>query len=139
MNQSTLFRYNFRVLMLNNWWLLVFPLAVSQLSVFWNVLIQRFSPDLPAKSLEMVTPLLGAFLGAHLLSAQYRSRIGAVLASRPVNIGKIVVMRLIVLLALVCGLAWLSLQAHYFWMEPFNQVPIFLACIPSTLFLTMLA
>jgi tetratricopeptide (TPR) repeat protein len=139
MNQTTLLRYNFRVLMLNNWGLLVFPLAVSQLSVFWYVLTQRFSPALPAQSVEMITPLLAAFLGAHLLSAEYRSRIGALLASRPVNIGRIVVLRLMVMLALVWGLAALSLLAYTFWMEPFDLTPPILACLPSTLFLTMLA
>jgi hypothetical protein len=139
MNQTTLFRYNFRVLMLNNWWLLVFPLAVSQLTVYWNVLTQQYKPSLPSQSVEMVTPLLAGFLGAHLLSAEYRSRIGAVLASRPVDIGKIVVMRLVVMLALVWGLALLSVQAYYFWMEPFDQFVMVIACVPSTLFMTMLA
>src|ERR1041385_4870782 len=97
MSQTTLFRYNFRVLMFNNWLLLAFPLAVSQLTVFWNILTRApstFGPDLPAQSVEMITPLLAAFLGAHLLSAEYRSRIGAVLASRPVNIGRIVVLQI---------------------------------------------
>src|SRR5579871_2621523 len=139
MNQTTLLRYNFRVLMFNNWWLLVFPLAISQLTVFWNVLTQRFTLELPAKSVEMITPLLAAFLGAHLLSAEYRSRIGAVLASRPVNIGRIVVLRLVVMLTLVWGLALLSLLAYSSWMEPFELTPAIQACIPSTLFLTMLA
>ena len=48
MNSPTLLRYNFRVLMFHNWWLLVIPLAVSQLSIFWTILTQRFSPPLPA-------------------------------------------------------------------------------------------
>src|SRR5215472_16952814 len=134
MNQTTLFRYNFRVMMLHNWWLVVFPLMISQLTVFWNVLTRRFSLNLPAQSVEMITPLLAAFLGAHLLSAEYRSRIGAVLASRPVNIGRIVNMRLAVMLALVWALAGLSLLAFYYWMEPYNFVPALLASIPSTLF-----
>lgn len=139
MNFFTLLRYNFRLMMMSNWPLLVFPLAVSQLTVFWFVLTQRFTPELPAQSVELVTPLLGAFLGAHLLSAEYRSRVGAVLASRPVNIGRILSLRLIVMLALVWGLAGISLMAYTFWMSPFDLAPPVLACIPSTLFLTMLA
>lgn len=139
-NTWALLRYNFRVLMLNNWWLLVFPIAVSQLSVFWNVVtVDKLKMWLPAQSAERITPLLAAFLGAHLLSAEYRSRIGAVLASRPVNIGKIVVMRLGVMLAVVWGLAWLSLQAYATWLEPYDTAPVYLACIPSTLFLAMLS
>jgi hypothetical protein len=138
-NLLPLMRYNFRVLMLNNWWLLVFPVAVSILSVFWNVVTQRFNMVMPARTVEMVSPLLAAFLGAHLLSAEYRSRIGAVLASRPVNISKIVVLRLVVMLALVWGLAWISLQAYATWMESFNTEHVYQALIPSTLFITMLA
>lgn len=139
MNQPTLLRYNFHILMHNNWMLLAFPAVVSQLSVFWFVLTQRFSPELPAQSVEMVTPLLAAFLGAHLLSTEYRSRVGAVLASRPVNINRIVVLRLVVMLALVWLLAGLSLMAYSLWMQPFDiSLPV-LACIPSTLFLSLLA
>ena len=139
MNQTTLFRYNFRVMMLNNWLLLAFPIAVSQLTVFWLVLTVRFSLSLPARCVEMVTPLLAAFLGAHLLSSEYRSRVGAILASRPVNIGRIVFMRLFVMLALVWSLALLSLLAFRVMMKPYDILLPFLACIPSTLFLTMVA
>src|SRR5205809_8085349 len=109
-------------MMVNDGLLMVFPVAVSQLTVFWFVLTRRFSLYLPAQSVEMITPLLAAFLGAHLLSAEYRSRIGAVLASRPVNIGRIVVLRLLVMLALVWGLALLSLCAYSAWMERFSML-----------------
>ena len=126
-------------MMLHNRWLIVFPLIVSQLTVFWLLITKRFSIDLPAQSIEMITPILGAFLGAHLLSAEYGSRVGALLASRPVNIGNIVILRVLVMLSLVLGLAGLSLLAFYLGMEPFNVAPFILACIPSTLFLTLLA
>ena len=139
MSQITLLRYNFRIMMLNNRWLVAFPIVVSQLTVFWLILTRRFSSDLPTQSVELVTPLLGAFLGAHLLSAEYRSRIGALLASRPVNISRIVVLRLIVMLTLVWGLGILSLIAYRYGMQPFDMKRPILACIPSTLFLTMLA
>ena len=85
-----LLRYNFRVLMFRNWWLLVFPIAASQLVVFWNLITLRFEESLPAYSMEMVSPLLAAFLCAHVLSAEYRSGVGAILASKPVDIGKVV-------------------------------------------------
>lgn len=139
MNQFALLKYNFRVMMLHNRLLIVFPLIVSQLTVFWLLMTKRFSIDLPAQSIEMITPILGAFLGAHLLSAEYSSRVGALLASRPVNIGKIVILRVLVMLSLVLGLAGLSLLAFYMGLEPFNVTPFILACIPSTLFLTLLA
>lgn len=139
MSYITLLRYNFRIMMLNNRWLVAFPLAVSQLTVFWLIVTRQFTADLPSQCVELVSPLLGAFLGAHLLSAEYRSRVGALLACRPVNIGRIVVLRLIVMLALVWALAWISLMAFTYGKQPFDFTPPILACIPSTLFLTMLA
>ena len=139
MNQTALLKYNFRVMMLNNWLLLAFPVAVSQLTVFWLVLTRQFTQDLPAMSVEMVSPILAAFLGAHLLSSEYRSRVGAFLASRPVNIGKIVFSRLVVMLLLVWGLAGLSLFAYSIMGKPFDLLPPFLASIPSTMFMALLA
>ncbi|HLJ57260.1 MAG TPA: hypothetical protein VKT77_19645 [Chthonomonadaceae bacterium] len=125
-------------MMLNNWLLVAFPVAVSQLTVFWMILTRRFQPDLPTECVELVTPLLGAFLGAHVLSAEYRSRVGALLACRPVNIGRIVIIRLVVVLAVVWALAIISLLA-FAGMSPYDMTTPFLACVASTLFLTMLA
>lgn len=139
MNRTTLLRYNFRVLVFNNWWLLVLPLAASQLIVFWNLITQQSSPALPAQTVEMVSPILAAFLSAHLLSAEYRSRIGAIIASKPISIDRVVLLRLIVALGLVWTLAALSLSAYYFGMEPFDLLKPALACIVSTLFLAMFA
>src|SRR5438270_8849346 len=101
MNSLALIRYNFRIVMFNNWWLLVFPVAVSQLTVFWNIITQKFTPALPAISAELISPLLAAFLSAHLLAAEYPSHVAVILASKPLHIGKVVLLRLIGVLALV--------------------------------------
>ncbi len=134
-----LLRYNFRVVIFRNWWILVFPIAASQLVVFWNLITLRFSENLPAHFAETTPPLLAAFLSAHLLTAEYRSGIGAILASKPVDIAKVVLIRLIVVMALVWVLAGLSLIAFYYGWEPYPIAPAALACIPSTLFMGMLA
>lgn len=136
---SRLLRYNFRVLMYGNWWLLVFPIAASQLVVFWNLVTLRFEDRLPAHAIETTPPLLAAFLCAHILSAEYRSGVGAILASKPVDIGKIVAVRMVVVMALVWALAALSLVAFYYGWQPYPITPAFLACLPSTVFLGMLA
>src|ERR1051326_4951758 len=117
MSTRALIRYNFRVLVFNNWWLVVFPLAASQLSVFWYIITQKFTPSLPAQCAELVSPLLAAFLSAHVLTAEYQSRIGAIVASKPVNIGKVVLMRLAVVMGLVWFLGFLSLLAFYYGMD----------------------
>src|SRR5437763_372179 len=118
MLRSTLLRYNFRILMHHNWWLLVIPLAASQLSIFFTLVTQRFAPTLPVSTVETTSPLLAAFLCAHLLAAEYRSGIGGVLASKPVDIGKVVLLRLIIVMLLVWALGFLSLAAFYYGMEP---------------------
>ena len=138
MNQFALLRYNFRVMMLHNKWLIVFPLAVSQLTIFWLLATREFTIELPAQCVELITPILGAFLGAHLLAAEYQSRVGALLASRPVNISRIVILRLLMMLTFIFFLAGLTLAAFYFGKEPYSFAPHILACIPSTLFLSLL-
>jgi len=139
MVSASLIRYNFRVLAFQNGWLLTIPLAASQLSVFWVGSTQEFRPSLPATVVETVTPLLGAFLTAHLLSAEYRSAVGAVLACKPVDIRKVVLIRLALALVLVWGLAGLSLLAFTLSMQPFPLGPPLVACAVSTLFLSALA
>jgi tetratricopeptide (TPR) repeat protein len=136
---TKLVRYNLRIVLSNNWWLLVFPIAVSQLTVFWTIITRKFAPQLPADSAELVTPLLAAFLTAHVMTAEYQSRVGAILASKPLNLGKVVLMRVSAVLVLVWLLELASLAAYYFGMEPYGMLAPFLASIPSTLFLSMLA
>ncbi|GEM_PF-1958149 len=139
MLSRALLRYNFRVLMFHNWWLLVIPLAVSQLTVFWTLATQPFAPTLPANAVELISPLLAAFLCAHLLSAEYRSGIGAVLASKPIDIGKVVFLRLVIAIGLVWVLGWLSLFAFFFGMAPYPLLPPGIAFMVSSLFLGLFA
>ncbi|HSV72946.1 MAG TPA: tetratricopeptide repeat protein [Chthonomonadales bacterium] len=139
MGGVALFRYNFRVLMANNWWLPVLPVAASQLTVFWNIITQPFTPALPARSVEMITPLLAAFLSAHLLSAEYQAGMGAILASKPVHIGRIVLRRLAVVMAVVWTLAALSLAAYWYGMEPYGVTSVAAAGAVSSLYLALLA
>src|SRR2546422_8305387 len=120
-------RYNFRIVMFNNWWLLVFPVAVSQFTVFWNIITRKFTPSLPATSAEMITPLLAAFLGAHVLAAEYQARVGAILASKPLKMSQVVMLRLVAVLGLVFALELLSLGAYYFGMAPYNLFATFMA------------
>lgn len=139
MNRTSLLRYNFRVLMFNNWALLVIPLAASQLTVFWVAITQRYTVSLPASIVELVSPLLAAFLCAHLLTAEYRSSVGAILASKPVNIGRVVFMRFAIAIGLVWVLGALSLLAFYYAFEPYSLLLPLLSLMVSSLFLAMVA
>src|SRR5258706_4087406 len=139
MGNTALLRYNFRVLMFRSWWLLVFPIAASQFTVFWNLITQRNFTTIPSQQVELVTPLLAAFLSAHLLTAEYQSRIGSILASKPLDIGRVVLMRLVVVMGIVWGLGLLSLLAYYFWHERFDLVSTSIAGMISSFFLGMFA
>ncbi|MGC8668821.1 MAG: tetratricopeptide repeat protein [Chthonomonadales bacterium] len=139
MNSAALIRYNFRVVMFRSWWLLVFPIAVSQLTVFWTLVTQRAAPTLPAQSAEMVTPIVAAFLAAHLLAPEYPARLGAILACKPLNLPRLVLMRLAAVLAFVWILQALTLAAFYASSGPYNVAAVVAASLPSTLFLAVLA
>jgi tetratricopeptide (TPR) repeat protein len=138
MFKGVLLKYNFRIIMHHNWWLLVIPLAASQLTVFFALVTQKFSEPLPASMVESVSPLLAAFLCAHLLAAEYRSGIGAVLAAKPVNIGRVVLLRLVIVMGLVWALGLLSLVAFYYGMEPYPFGKPILGLVISSLFLGLL-
>ena len=135
---GALLRYNLRVLVFNNWWLVVFPIAVSQATVFWTIITNTPNEIAPVKTVETVTPLVAAFLCAHILSAEYRSRIGAILASKPIDAHKVVFWRLAAAFGLVFFLAGLSLLAFNFGLGQFDMGRAFAASIPSTLFLGLL-
>jgi ABC-type transport system involved in multi-copper enzyme maturation permease subunit len=136
---GALLRYNLRVLVFNNWWLVVFPIAVSQATVFWTIITNTPNEIAPVRTVETVTPLLAAFLCAHVLSAEYRSRIGAILASKPIDAHKVVFWRLVAAFGLVFVLALLSLLAFNYGLGAFDMGRAFLAAVPSTLFLGLLA
>jgi ABC-type transport system involved in multi-copper enzyme maturation permease subunit len=125
--------------MFRSWWLLVFPIAISQFTVFWNLITQRSFTSIPSQQVEVVSPLLAAFLSAHLLTAEYQSRIGSILASKPLDIGRVVLMRLIVVMAIVWGLGLISLLAYYFGQEHYDILSTGLAGMVSTLFLGLFA
>jgi len=139
MNGAALVRYNFRVVMFRSWWLLVFPIAASQLTVFWTLVTQRAAPTLPAQSAEMVTPIVAAFLAAHVLAPEYPARVGAILASKPLNVTRLVFMRLAAVLAFVWFLQALTMAAFYVAAGPYNVGAVIIASLPSTLFLAILA
>jgi len=89
-----LWRYNYRVLVGGGYWVLVLPIAASQVVTLW---MMALSDAMPAATTilvaELMTPILGAFLVAHALSPEYRSGVGAVLACKPVSLHRVVTMR----------------------------------------------
>jgi ABC-type transport system involved in multi-copper enzyme maturation permease subunit len=135
-----LLRYNVRILLGNTVWLLVVPIASSQIIVIWNMsLANTFGDVTAAKTAELLAPLWAALLCAHTLGQEYRSRLDEMTFSKPLSVNRIVLLRLAAIFALVLLLTMATLGAFAFWLKPFPFASVLLAGIPSMLFLGTLA
>ena len=93
-NRTRLWRYNYRILLGSGYWILVLPVAASQMVTLWMfAMASGFSQTVATQIAEMMTPVLGAFLVAHSMAPEYRSGVGAVLACKPVSLHRVVTMR----------------------------------------------
>ncbi|MCS6859124.1 MAG: hypothetical protein NZT92_02250 [Abditibacteriales bacterium] len=135
-----LLRYNVRILLGNTVWLLVVPIASSQIIVIWNMsLANTFNDATAAKTAELLAPLWAALLCAHTLGQEYRSRLDEITFSKPLSVNRIVLLRLAAIFALVLLLTVATLGAFALWLRPFPFLSVLLAGIPSMLFLGTLA
>ncbi len=135
-----LLRYNVRILLGNTVWLLVVPIASSQIIVIWNMsLANTFSDATAAKTAELLAPLWAALLCAHTLGQEYRSRLDEMTFSKPFSVNRLVLLRLAAIFALVLLLTVATLGSFALWLKPFPLVSVLLAGIPSMLFLGTLA
>ncbi len=137
---ARLWRYNYKVLMGTGYWILVLPVAISQIVTLWMmVLAADFSFVAAARIAELMTPLLGAFLAAQALAPEYRSGVGAVLASKPLSLHRVLTVR--VTLALLAGLllSAISLGICTTLGQPINVPPLLLAAVPGLWFLSLVA
>src|SRR5437763_669648 len=91
---SPLWRYNYKILVGTGYWVLVLPVAASQVVTLWMMaLASDFNQAVGTHIAELMTPILGAFLVAHSLAPEYRSGIGTVLACKPVSLHRVVTIR----------------------------------------------
>jgi tetratricopeptide (TPR) repeat protein len=139
-NWRALMRYNFRALMGNSYWLIAVPVAASQLLVLWTMAVAAVWREATVvRSMELLMPILGAFLAAHVLGVEYRSRIGGVIVSKPAPVQRALLVRLAVIFLFLGALMLLTLIGFRFALGTCPLVPALLAGIPPTLFLSMLA
>jgi hypothetical protein len=141
MVMNSLLRYNVRILLGNTVWLLVVPIASSQLIVIWQMaLATTFNEVVAAKTSELLASLWAALLCAHVLAQEYRSQLSEITFSKPISVNRIVLMRLAAIFCVVGVLITLTLAAYTLWLQqPFDFFPVLFAGIPSTLFLGMMA
>lgn len=135
-----LWRYNYRILMGTGYWILVLPIAASQIVTLWMMALSSdFSQQSGTQIAEMMTPILGAFLVAHSMAPEYRSGVGGVLACKPVSLHRVVSMRAGLAMAAALFLTWVTLTVCSTGLKPIDVGGPILAAIPSLWFLSLLA
>lgn len=138
--QGRFWRYNYRILTGTGYWVLVAPVAASQIVTLWMFAMSSGFGQGPATRIaELMTPILGAFFVAHSLAPEYRSGVGAVLASKPVSLGRVLAMRVSVGLLAALALTVVTLAVCSLGLSPIEMGPPLAACLPSLWFYSTLA
>jgi hypothetical protein len=137
---TRLWRYNYKILLGTGYWILVLPIAVSQVVTLWMMaLAADFSEEGATRISELMAPLLAAFLAAHTLAPEYKSGVGAVLASKPLSLHRVLTVR--VSLALFGGLLLTAASLYICTTlgKELNVPPMLLAAVPGIWFLSLVA
>jgi hypothetical protein len=135
-----LWRYNYKILLGTGYWILVLPIAVSQIVTLWMMaLAADFSVEGATRIAELMAPLLAAFLAAHTLAPEYKSGVGAVLASKPLSLFRVLAVR--VTLALIGGLLLTAVSLYICTTlgKQLDVPPMLVAAIPGVWFLSLIA
>lgn len=132
-------RYNYQIIAGGGYWVLAIPVAVSQVITLWMMaLSSEFSQHTANRIGEMMTPVLAAFLVAHSLAPEYRSGVGAVLASKPVSLGRVLTMRVGLGMLFALFLSLVTLQVCSIGLRPVNVFVPLAASLPAVWFLSTL-
>ncbi len=135
-----LWRYNYQILTGTGYWIVVLPVAASQVVTLWMMALSTdFSQALATYIAEMMTPILGAFLVAHSLAPEYRSGIGAVLACKPVSLHRVVTMRAGLAMLAAVLLTYVTLLVCNLGLAPIDIWSPLAASLPSLWFLSLFA
>jgi len=135
-----LLRYNYQVLAGTGYWVIVLPVAASQIvSLYMMALASQFDAKVAMRIAELMTPILGAFLVAHSLAPEYRSGIGAVLASKPVSLYRVVALRVLLSMLGAVALVLVTLGVCSLALKPINVWVPLLMSLPGLVYLAMIA
>lgn len=143
-NLRALVRYNLQIVMANTLWVLILPLIFTVLTVgglFLQALLEprwTFYPSRAAGLAEGLMPILGAFICAHILDVELRQGAGEVLHAKAYPLWRTVALRTLLGLGVVLLFGLLGLGALRLALGEFSLVRVWLAALPSTLFLAML-
>lgn len=141
-NLRALLRYNFQIVMGHTYWLMVVPIAATMLVLFMHMalkslFIHKFS--MASKTVELLAPILAAYLCTHVLGPEYRYRITELTFSKPYAANRIVLLRILAVFLMVSFLMGILLGIFRRGIYPGLPVwNIVKAAFPSMLFLSML-
>jgi tetratricopeptide (TPR) repeat protein len=134
-----LWTYNVRILIGNTYWLIVTPIAATQLVLFWNMATATlFSPTRAAQTIELLCPILCAFLCAHALAPE-QDGVGELVFVRPLSLEKVLLLRLVVIFAFVFAVVSPAFIIYKVGIADFPLGLTILAAVPSMLLMSALA
>ncbi len=136
---SGLWAYNVRILLGQTYWLIITPVAATQLVIFWNMATATlFSATRAAQTIELLAPILGAFLCAHALAPEQEG-VGELVFVRPISAERVLLLRLGAIFAFVYVVLIPALVIYALGIPEFPLGVVLLGSIPSLLFLSLLA
>src|SRR5262249_13726082 len=137
---GSLWRYTFKILTGTGYWVLIVPVAAMMIVTIWMMALQTAFDQATADQIaEMMMPILGAFLVAHSLAPEYRSSIGAVLASKPVSLHRVLTLRVALGLIAPLLLTAVPIVLSSLTIKAVDVVTPLVGALPSLWFLSMLA
>jgi len=138
-NRQGIWAYNVRILLGNSYWLIVTPIAAAQLVLFWNMaIVSSSSPPFAVRTIELLAPILGAFLCAHALAPE-QGKVGELVFVRPVSLERVLMLRMAAILVFVLIAMSPVLIFYSVKVEAFPLAATVLTAIPPMLFLSVLA
>ncbi len=138
-NQSSLWVYNARVLVGSSYWLVVAPVAATQLVLFWSMATAVLASAARAtRTIELLAPILCAFLCSHALASE-EDGVGELVFVRPVSVEKVLLLRLCIIFAFVLAVLTPVFIVFAAKAPGFSPGLTILATIPSVLALAALA
>jgi tetratricopeptide (TPR) repeat protein len=137
--QCGLLAYNARILVGNTYWLIVAPIAATQIVLFWSMATAVLASAARAtQTIELLAPILSAFLCAHALASE-EDGAGELVFVRPVSIEKVLLLRLCIIFAFVLAVLCPAFAVFIAKAPAFSPGLTLLAAVPSALCLSVLA
>jgi hypothetical protein len=136
---SSLWAYNARILLGNTYWLIIVPIAATQLALFWALATAVLSSTARAtQTVELLAPILAAFLCSHALAPE-ESGVGELVFIRPVSVERTLLLRLSLIFVFVLVILTPAFLIFARLAPDFSPIATVLATAPSVLILAMLA